>query len=553
MNFLYNFIAPLHERMQQHAITMAMVAFNFLLVITLLIANLNFRVLKQNQQNEMHVLVNSVETKVRQIFAQSELTAMTLAKGIVDSDTVPDFNSIAAGILESSPYFDAVQMVPNGVISQVYPYEAHKSVIGYDILNDKKVNKEAFEAIRTKRMMFAGPINLKQGGVGVIGRLPVYRNGKFWGFSVVIIMLDRLVDNLGIENQEGSRYFYQLGKLDPNTGEEMFFLNPPVDVRNTTAYDLTVFPESGWKIYVMSADSDWMWTSTLGVIFIGITFSLFVSLLVRSFLESGRKLAVINQKLEWQHREMRDSILGASYLQQSVLQTKEDVKALFGESFVLYRPKDAVSGDFFWCYQYQNKKIVAAVDCTGHGVSAALLSMVANQLLHQTIILEGIRDPSAVLERLNKLVTSILQSKGEVTSMDGMDMIICSVDSEEKEVVFAGANRPLYMVRSGLLEEFPGNRFPIGGHQLENRVKSFDEYKLPFSGEDIIYLTSDGYHSQFGGPLGKKLGRRRFRDILSETCEKPIDEQRQFLEKTLSDWGGKNELVDDILIIGIKC
>jgi hypothetical protein len=120
MNFLYNFIAPLHERMQQHAITMAMVAFNFLLVITLLIANLNFRVLKQNEQEEMHVMVNVVESKVREIFAQSELTAMTLAKGIVDSDTVPDFNSIAAGILESSPYFDAVQMVPDGVIRQVY-------------------------------------------------------------------------------------------------------------------------------------------------------------------------------------------------------------------------------------------------------------------------------------------------------------------------------------------------------------------------------------------------------------------------------------------------
>lgn len=538
-------------RMQQRGATVAVLVFLVLVSLTLLIAGLNYRLLRQNEMREMHSVVRTIENRVTDIFAYSELAAMTMAQGIIDGEDVPNFDSVAAVLLNTSNYLDAVQMVPNGVIRQVFPYDRHKDVIGYDILADPKVNKEALEAIRTKRMMFAGPITLKQGGVGVLGRLPVYRNGKFWGFSVVLIMLDRLVDNLGIHNEEGSNFYYQLGKVDPNTGEERFFLDPPIQMAESNVFELKVLPESGWRIYVMSSSSQWIWNSTFAVLLIGLLLSVFAALLVRSFLEIGRQLAISNQSLEWQHAEIRDSIVGASYLQRSVLQTEQDVVALFKDSFVLYRPKDAVSGDFFWVHEQEGKKIIAAVDCTGHGVSAALLSMVANQLLHQTVVLENLNSPAAILTRMNELVTTILQSRGKVTSMDGMDMVVCSFEPAKSKLVFAGANRPLFKVNNGELQEYQGNRFAIGGHRFDHQQKVFDEKTLKLAKGVTVYLTSDGYHSQFGGTLGKKLGRRRFREILADTSKKPIKEQRHYLSRTLEDWAGRNGQVDDILVIGI--
>lgn len=552
MNNLTSFQGKLVDQMQQNAVLVATVVFNFLLVLTLLIANLNYRVLKQNELREMRTAVSSIQAGVRDVFAYSELAAMTMAQGIMDDKVVVGFDSIAAEVLKASSYLDAVQMVPNGVISQVYPYEQHKAVIGYDILNDPKVNREAQDAIRTKSMFFAGPIELKQGGVGVVGRLPVYRNGKFWGFSVVIFMLDRLVTNLGMENSEDGRFYYQLGKVDPNTGEERFFLNPPVDVKNNSVFDLSVFPESGWRIYVMSANTSWMWYSTMVVVFIGILLSLLSAWLVKSFLVGGRQLELTNKRLQWQHKEMRDSIVGASYLQQSVLPTKDEVLDLFIKSFVLYRPKDGVSGDFFWVREKEDIKFIAAVDCTGHGVSAALLSMVANQLLYQVVDFENLRSPSAILSRLNELITGILQSRGDVSSMDGMDMVLCAKHSTRNELVFASANRPLYLVNENGLQEFAGHRYSIGGHRFDHQQKTFDEQLVPFKVGDTVYLTSDGYHSQFGGDRNKKMGRKHFRQLLADASKLPIKEQRAYLEDKLERWSNGSEQVDDVLVIGIQ-
>lgn len=541
------------ERMQQHSVFYAAVVFNFLFALTLLIAFLNYRLHRHNEQREMRGIVSAIEDRVADMFSYSELAAMNMAQAIMGREPfVPGFDSIAEDILSASDYLDAVQMVPGGVISQVYPYERHRSVIGYDILADDKVNKEALEAIRTKRMMFAGPITLRQGGEAVVGRLPVFRDGKFWGFSVVLITLERLVENLGIQNSPESSFYYKLSKVDPNTGQEKFFLSPPKGIDESSSFDLKVFPESGWRIYVMSANSSSIWYSTVAVVFIGSILSLFASFLVRSFLDRGRQLAIYNQRLEWQHKEMRDSIVGASYLQQSVLPTKDEVVDIFERSFVLYRPKDAVSGDFFWARQKEDVKIVAAVDCTGHGVSAALLSMVANQLLYQVVDLEGLRSPSAILSRLNELITVILQSRGDITSMDGMDMVLCAKYAMRNELVFASANRPLYLVNEKGLQEFSGSRYAIGGHRFDHQKKIFEEEKIPFNEGDIVYLTSDGYHSQFGGERNKKMGRKHFRKVLSDAGKLPIKAQHNYLERMLTEWANGLEQVDDILIIGIQ-
>lgn len=522
-----------------------------ILLLTVLLAVFYYRIQVQNERANARKLLSDINARMDDVFAYSELAAMTMAQGILSDDLVPDFEQRAQQVLSSNDYIDGVQMVPNGVISQVYPYEEHKAVIGYDIMADSKVNKEARQAISTRRMFFAGPFRLKQGGLGVVGRLPVYRDGGIWGFSAVVIRLDRLLNKIGLENSGKSGYYFQLGKVNPNTGEEEFFMESSVIPNEESKFDFASFPDSGWKIYVIQSDGFRNKLGLILILFFGLLISFLSGYAIWAILQRGKELSHAHQRLAWQHQEMRDSIHGAKYLQKSVLQTEQDVRELFKESFVLFEPKDAVSGDFLWVHGDDQHRIVAVVDCTGHGVSAALMSMIAGQLLHQIVVLGKITRPAEILDELDKAVLSILQTNDAPSSMHGMDMVICRFDAGSNSVSYAGANRPLYVQFDNELQELPTTRHPIGGYTGDSE-KVFSGHLVDVSKAEQLFLTTDGYHSQFGGPDNKKLGRRKLRDFLLELKDLPCNEQAARLKSRLNEWKGDQEQVDDVLIVGIK-
>lgn len=264
------------------------------------------------------------------------------------------------------------------------------------------------------------------------------------------------------------------------------------------------------------------------------------------------KVAQRTRELAQKNKDITDSIQYANRIQEAILPTRENIFSHLPDSFIFYKPKDIVSGDFYWFYKKKNKKIIAAVDCTGHGVPGAFMSMIGHNLLNQIVIEKGIIDPAEILSQLNNGVQEALkQRSAEGETMDGMDVALCAIDSEKNEVEFAGAFRPLYLIKNGNLEKMEGSKFPIGGFQHENE-RNYISHKRKISKGDVLYMFSDGYADQFGGAKGKKFMTKRFQETLTGIHSLPAREQESFLHEKITEWRGKLEQVDDILVIGIR-
>ena len=222
------------------------------------------------------------------------------------------------------------------------------------------------------------------------------------------------------------------------------------------------------------------------------------------------------------------------------------------DSFILFLPKDILSGDFYWLDEIDTKVLVAAADCTGHGVPGALMSIVGNNILTQAIIEHKISKPSAILDELNKGVTNTLRQKNEESKVkDGMDIVLLALDKQKNILEFSGANNPLYYIRNGELTEIKGNKFPIGIFIGEEQ-KHFTNHEVQLQKGDTVYLFTDGYADQFGGPFGKKFKYNQFKTTLLGMQHLTMEKQREKLLSTIKLWQGQNEQVDDILVIGIK-
>lgn len=259
-----------------------------------------------------------------------------------------------------------------------------------------------------------------------------------------------------------------------------------------------------------------------------------------------------NTIIEVAYNDIRSSINYAKRIQESILPLKQEIKNSFEESFVLFKPRDIVSGDFYWFTNHLDKKIIACVDCTGHGVPGAFMSMIGNTLLNQIVNEKNIIKPSDILNLLHERVRqSLKQDLENNETRDGMDLALCVFDDKRGILKYAGANRPIYIIRGGILQEYKPTKSPIGGDQMEEDKKFINNEIEIFSG-DIIYMSTDGYADQFGGERGKKLMVKRFHQLLVEIHHKPMEEQGRILKETIEKWQGNNEQVDDILVIGIK-
>ena len=271
-----------------------------------------------------------------------------------------------------------------------------------------------------------------------------------------------------------------------------------------------------------------------------------------------RTAEVVQQKevIESKNKHIMDSIRYAKRIQNAILPPDKYVKQLLPNSFILYKPKDIVSGDFYWMTKKSNLVIYAAVDCTGHGVPGAFMSIVGNNQLNYAIDVKKARSASEILDHLNRGVVDTLREQGtEGRTMskvkDGMDLALCVIDTKNMKLEFAGANNPLCLVRDGEMIQIKGNRMAIGGN-FDEELPKFTNHEMDLKKGDVIYTFSDGYPDQFGGSDGRKFMVKKFRQLLVEIHQNPIEEQEQMLEDILEKWKGKEEQIDDIIVIGVK-
>ncbi|OJJ17669.1 hypothetical protein BKI52_27800 [marine bacterium AO1-C] len=270
-----------------------------------------------------------------------------------------------------------------------------------------------------------------------------------------------------------------------------------------------------------------------------------------------RSLEKTREELQLKNDNITASITYAQRIQDAILPGWNNVQKHLPESFLMFRPKDLVSGDFYWfaalekSEQVNEKLILAAVDCTGHGVPGAFMSLIGNNLLNQIILERKIFSPDLILSALNKEVKQVLKQH-ETHNRDGMDLALVVIDQEAKTMEFAGAQNPLYLLQNGELTVLKGDKAPIGGKQYEQEI-AYQKHCIDITQPTTFYLASDGFQDQFGGPSGRKFMVKAFRRLLFDIHPHPMSTQHEILTQTLTDWKkDEEEQVDDILVIGIK-
>lgn len=257
------------------------------------------------------------------------------------------------------------------------------------------------------------------------------------------------------------------------------------------------------------------------------------------------------QQLETKAREWEQSIRYAQSLQQSILPNERLFFNTFRDAFVIFNPKDLLSGDFYWMNQFGADIYFAVADCTGHGVPGALLNIAGNTLLKQIIQREGVADPAEIIQLLDEELIALFNdnnTKGE--TYDGMDISFCKFNLEKKEGSFCGAGRPLLLCRDEELIEFKKGASAVGYTGLGE--KEFHTVQFDLKQGDRFYLFSDGYTDQFGGDNIKKFNRKRFRNLLLSIQDKPMSHQKKELSLTFNNWKGKHEQIDDVCILGVE-
>jgi serine phosphatase RsbU (regulator of sigma subunit) len=281
-------------------------------------------------------------------------------------------------------------------------------------------------------------------------------------------------------------------------------------------------------------------------------------LILRSYRQKNTANRIIAQQkeeveqqkhlIEERNKEITDSISYAKRLQEAILPPRKLIDENLPENFVLYKPKDIVAGDFYWMEVAGGTILIAAADCTGHGVPGAMVSVVCSNALNRTVKEFGITEPGKILDKVRELVIETFQ-KSESEVMDGMDISICAIDRVSHEVKWAGANNPLWYLQEGRIRELKANKQPIGN--TEN-PQPFDTHSVQMKKGDILYLLTDGYADQFGGEKGKKFKHKPFLRLLEKISNAGMKEQAGILDNAIEKWKGNLEQVDDILVMGIK-
>ena len=287
------------------------------------------------------------------------------------------------------------------------------------------------------------------------------------------------------------------------------------------------------------------------LLFVVILCLVIIIFVVFIFIRARKLSAKINHQkvlLEEKNNEITDSITYAKRIQSAILPSDVIFKTHLPNSFVLYKPKDIVAGDFYWMEKVNTEIFFAAADCTGHGVPGAMVSVVCSNALNQGLEKKSPITPGLLLDTTRDFVKNRFETESNNVK-DGMDIALCALNFSTNQLQFSGANNPLYIIRENELIEIKGDKQHIGKHHKES---NFTNHIISLKKDDCIYLFSDGYADQFGGPKGKKFMYKQFKSLLLKTSQLPLDQQKEVLNNTFENWRGDLEQIDDVCVIGIK-
>jgi serine phosphatase RsbU (regulator of sigma subunit)/ligand-binding sensor domain-containing protein len=266
----------------------------------------------------------------------------------------------------------------------------------------------------------------------------------------------------------------------------------------------------------------------------------------------AKKIEQQKEELSTKNKNITDSINYARRIQVAMMPSIKNFKVYFPDSFILHMPKDIVSGDFYWVNNVGDKIFLSAVDCTGHGVPGAFMSIIGVELFRRITEVEKIYTPAEILNSLSKNFERVFGDVDEMKLRDGMDLAFCSINKDNTVLEFSGAFNPLYIIRDSSILEVKGDRQSVGVYHEEDEVHSFTNHVIPLQEGDLIYVFTDGFVDQFGGPEGKKYKYRRFRHLLLALQQLPMSKQEEFLKKSILEWKGEMDQVDDVLVIGLR-
>ncbi len=364
-------------------------------------------------------------------------------------------------------------------------------------------------------------------------------------------LLEGFDQNWKVANESGLVFYSNIGK-----GSYTFKLRPKDRNQDTHGFEIS----QSFRVVIP------VWNSSLAmilyfIIFLGgLTFFIqyrtqslrIANQILREKELNALKVARQREELSVKNKNITDSIRYAQKIQEALLPSNEYFKELMPESFALLQPKDIVSGDFYWISEAHGKIFVVSADCTGHGVPGALMSMIGFEMLGKVIHDQGIRHPSEILTVLSRgIETTFSRHMRDPLLKEGIDLGLVMVDKKNKKAEFAGAFSTLYLIRDNRLTEIKGNRMTVGLKDT-GPDDEFTNHYIELEEEDRMYLFTDGYPDQFGGPKGKKFMYRRFKHLLLTINESPMKQQMKFLQETLKLWMGETGQVDDIQIIGMQ-
>ncbi len=267
----------------------------------------------------------------------------------------------------------------------------------------------------------------------------------------------------------------------------------------------------------------------------------------------NNEISIKNIEIIKQNKEIKASIRYASKIQQAVLPFLKTLENHFSEYFVMYEPRDVVSGDFYWVNEYDNRMMIVAADCTGHGVPGGFLSMLGmtflNEIVNKAIYNDDVLKADDILNSLREKVISSLRKSDDYRAADGMDLSLVIINTKTMTLNYAGANNPIYIIRDSELYQLKADRMPIG---LYSKINPFTNHDLNIQSGDTIYLMSDGYQDQFGGPHQKKFSKKRLEKMLLEIQDQPLIAQKRILTNIFKKWKKASKQIDDVLFIGLK-
>jgi serine phosphatase RsbU (regulator of sigma subunit) len=268
--------------------------------------------------------------------------------------------------------------------------------------------------------------------------------------------------------------------------------------------------------------------------------------------ETNRSLHEANQLIELKNKDLISSLQYAKLVQDSLLARESSIREVFPDSFIFNKPKDIVSGDFFWIYNTAKETYLATVDCTGHGVPGAFMSVISYRFLNQAVRDHGIQKPAEILQYLNTEIKLTLSTKAdEPEAKNALDISLIRMDRRKQMLEFSGVGQKMIISTSGELNEIKGDNYHIG-QNLDTSVTPISTRFFEIQSDSVLYMFSDGYADQFGGPSEKRFGSDRFKQLISSLDELNFSQKRKRVESTFMEWKNRYEQVDDILLIGVK-